>query len=219
MLCSSCAEILPDDAHFCLKCGQSVERTVVSSGPSRKPATAARTIKPRRKPRTAIWLFLLLLMVAIWWAANSNNTAAQQLRVLATGAHAATITEKNFVVGSHSFSFYKFSVPPGAVNVFVSGQFSATGSPENEVQVYVLTDDAFVTWRNGYAINPYYDSGKVSQGAIHAALPVGAGTYYLVFNNNFSLKTPKAVQADVTLHYNTWWPDWLFHIKDKLWGT
>ncbi|HXZ14073.1 MAG TPA: hypothetical protein VEG64_16930 [Candidatus Sulfotelmatobacter sp.] len=29
----------------------------------------------------------------------------------------------------------------------------------------------------------------------------GAGTYYLVFDNGFSLLTPKAVQADGTLRY------------------
>lgn len=160
-----------------------------------------------------------MVLVAIWWAATSDSTTAQQLRELATGAHTEAITEKPFSVNAHSFSSYKFTVPSGAVNVFVSGQFSATSGPGNEVEVYVLSDDAFVTWRNGYAISPYYDSGKVSQGAIHAMLPLGAGTYYLVFSNNFSVKTAKAVQADVTLHYNTWWPDWLFHIKDKLWGT
>jgi hypothetical protein len=206
VLCSQCAEILPDDARFCLKCGQPVDHTAASAISTTGPATT-RTAKPpraRRKPRSAIWVFLLVVLVAIWWAATSDSTTAQQLRELATGAHTEAITEKPFSVNAHSFSSYKFTVPSGAVNVFVSGQFSATSGPGNEGEVYVLSD---------------YDSGKVSQGAIHAMLPLGAGTYYLVFSNNFSVKTAKAVQADVTLHYNTWWPDWLFHIKDKLWGT
>ena len=222
MLCNKCAELLPDDARFCLKCGQAVDPTAVTQMPAAPPPTSTRTTsspRARRKPPSAIWLFLLLGLAAIWWVAASSSTTAQQFRELASGAHTEAISEKPFLVNSHSFSPYKFTVPSGAVNVFVSGPFSAASGPENEVQVYVLSDDAFVTWRNGFAISPYYDSGKVSQGVIHATLPIGAGTYYVVFNNNFSAKAAKAVQADVTLHYNTWWPDWIFHLKDKLWGT
>ncbi len=221
MLCSKCAEFLPDDARFCLQCGQAVDRTAVTAAPASKSPASKRTTQPARprKPRSPIWVFLLLLLVAIWWAASSDNTVAQQFRDLASGAHTEAITEKSFVVGPRSFSSYKFTVPSGAVNVSVSGQFNATGSPENEVQVLVLSDDAFVTWHNGFAITPYYDSGKVGQGTIRAALPTGDGAYYLVFSNNFSAKATKAVQADVTLHYNTWWPEWVFHLKDKLWST
>jgi hypothetical protein len=220
VLCSQCAEYLPDDAKFCLKCGQAVDRTKVD--PANRPVIVAGKQKPARvrdKSGIAIWLLLLVLLAIGWWIATSPAGIAPQIREIGSGAHTEAITEKIFSVNSHSFASFKFSVPAGAVNVFVGGRFSTADAAGNEVQVYVLSDDAFVTWRNGYAISPFYDSGKVLQGNIHADLPVGEGTYYLVFNNNFSVKTAKAVQAEVNLHYNTWWPDWIFHLKDKLWSA
>jgi hypothetical protein len=42
---------------------------------------------------------------------------------------------------------------------------------------------------------------KATQGTISATLPSGGGTYYLVFNNGFSIFAKKTVQAAVTLHY------------------
>ncbi len=221
MLCTNCAEILPDDARFCLKCGQTLDpataNTISGSGVVSKTGKA-NLPRAGRQSLSAIWVLVLVVLLAIGWMAAGSSNTAQQLRELLTGAHTEAITEKSFSVNAHGFSSYKFLVPPGAVNISVGGQFSATGAQANDVQVYVLSDDAFVTWRNGYAISPYYDSGKVPQGNIHATLPAGAGTYYLIFNNNFSVKAAKAVQADVTLHYNTLWPEWMFHLKDKLWG-
>jgi hypothetical protein len=220
VLCSQCAEYLPDDAKFCLKCGQAVDRT--KADVVRRPAAVAAKEKPARA-RIYSGMALLLLMVlafllAAWWTSTSSSTLAQQIREVASGAHTEAITERTLTVGSHSYSSFKFSVPAGAVNVIVSGQFTTKDAAGSEIQAYVLSDEAFVTWRNGYAISPYYDSGKVLQGNIRAELPIGEGTYYFVFNNNFSPKAAKTVQAEVNLRYNTWWPDWIFHLKDKLWG-
>jgi hypothetical protein len=220
VLCSQCAEYLPDDAKFCLKCGQAVDRT--KAGAVHRPAVVAAKEKPapalRQSGTALLLLMVLVLLLAAWWMSTSSGTIAQQIREIASGAHTEAITEKTLTVGPHSFSSFKFSVPSGAVNVIVSGQFTTKGVAGNEIQAYVLSDDAFVTWRNGYAISPYYDSGKVLQGNIRAELPVGEGTYYFVFNNNFSPKAAKTVQAEVNLRYNTWWPDWIFHLKDRLWG-
>lgn len=218
MLCDKCLEYLPDDAKFCLKCGQAVGVVKVEAIPVNKPFVVHKEKLPqaRNNSTIAILVILLLLLAGVWWAATSAQSFAQRTREVVSGAHTEGITEKTIAVNSHSFSSYKFSVPAGAVNVLVNGQFSTKDGDGNEVQVYVLSDEAFVTWRNGFAISPYYDSGKVLQGNIRADLPIGEGTYYLVFNNNFSVKAAKTVQAEVSLRYNTWWPDWLFHIKEKL---
>jgi hypothetical protein len=221
VLCNKCFEYLPDDAKFCLKCGQAVGSVKVDAIPVSKPFVVHKEKLPqaRNNSSIAIVVILLLLLAGGWWIATSTQPFAQRTREIASGAHTEAVTEKTLSVSAHSFSSYKFSVPAGAVNVMVGGQFASKDGAENEVQVYVLSDEAFVTWRNGFAISPYYDSGKVVQGSIQAELPIGEGTYYLVFNNNFSVKTAKTVQADVSLHYNTWWPDWLFHLKDKLWSA
>ncbi len=58
---------------------------------------------------------------------------------------------------------------------------------------------AFTAFRR--STDTYYNSGRATQKSVHATLPSGTGTYYLVFNNNFSLVSPKAIQASVTLRY------------------
>jgi hypothetical protein len=42
------------------------------------------------------------------------------------------------------------------------------------------------------------DPNNRSRGANRVSLPSDAGTYYLVFNNKFSLVSPKAVQDNLT---------------------
>jgi hypothetical protein len=155
------------------------------------------------------------VLLGILWVASSNHPVAQQLREYA-GSHTEGVGETVFLVKPRTLSSYKFTVPPGAANVVVSGQFSAAGGSENDVQVYVLTDDNFVTLRSGYAAGTYYDSGRVAQSNINVALPFGGGAYYLVFDNRFSLQTPKTVHAVVTLHYNNWWPEILLRLREKI---
>jgi hypothetical protein len=47
----------------------------------------------------------------------------------------------------------------------------------------VLTDTAFVVWRDGYATGSFYESGRTAGGTISANLPPGEGRYCLVFSN------------------------------------
>ncbi len=207
--CSNCGARLPDGSQFCLKCGEVVNAATNSTAAATGAAKTARAArKPARypKPRIAIWFAVLVLLLVAWWVS------------FAAIPHTETITETPFSVNSHSLSSYRFTVPPGATNVVVSGQFSATGGSANDVEVFVLTDDAFAAWQGGYSTNMYYDSGRVTQSSINAALPPGAGTYYLVFNNKFSLRAAKAVEAVATLRYSRWWPDFLLHLKEKLWS-
>ncbi len=42
---------------------------------------------------------------------------------------------------------------------------------------------------------------KVTVGDLDVSLPNGAGVYYLIFDNSFSLLSPKAVSQNITLSY------------------
>ena len=208
MRCSKCGKILRDDAHFCMDCGQ----TVAARRPAAIPDTARSA--PAR-PRIAIWILACLVGLGIWWAASSDRAELQRLReTYVAPPHAETLSENAFSIHARGFVSNKFTIPSGASNVVVTGQFRVKGNAGDEIEVYVLSDEAFVTWRNGYSTSTYYDSGKVLQGHLQAALPDDAGTYYLVFSNLVSARTARAVQADVTLQYRRWGPDWLYRMKD-----
>lgn len=224
MFCSKCATKLSPGSHFCLRCGEpSTDNASASNSvpvfESVPESVGSSLPRPRPRPRFAAWILIALLLAMVAWIATSDHPVAGQLRDLATNAHSETIVEATVPVPSHNFAYYKFTVPPGAYNVVVNGTFTAAGNAgggaSNDVQVSILTDAAFVTWRSGFSSNTFYDSGRITQGDIEAELPSGAGAYYLVFDNKFSLRAGKSVQSSVSVRYRRWWPAWLQSLKEE----
>lgn len=111
------------------------------------------------------------------------------------------IGEPAFTVPAHSAKQYKFVVPAGASAVSLEGHFAATGGLRNSIEVWVMNDDQFVNWTNRHPVNVIYNSQKVTQGTVKVTLPPDGGTYHVVFNNEFSVLTPKAVEASFVLKY------------------
>jgi hypothetical protein len=112
-----------------------------------------------------------------------------------------TITNTAFTVKAGSSEFFEFSVPANTTSVFVDGHFAATGGAGNDIEVYVLNSDEWVNFQNHHPTPTFYNSQRTTQDSIGGSLPPGVGTYYLIFNNGFSLLTPKAVEASAVLHY------------------
>jgi len=236
--CSGCGETLPDGAIFCPKCGKPVSSPAKASAARSDtvvevlPPETPRSRRPRR--RVLLWLLLALLLAAIAWVVASDNPFAQGIQEIAGWKHDQTILENPFSVSAHSFRYYKFSLPEGSLNVAIVGQFTAASDasaanrrekekekekdPDNAIEVYVLSEPAFTVWQNGYATSSVYESGRVTQGAMQAELPAGAGIYYLVFNNKFAPVTPKAIHATVLLRYKSWLPEWFRRMKDRFWN-
>lgn len=202
MFCNRCGAELPDGSQFCSKCGQSLTGTTKPETSAFKAGRAA-----RRRPFLTIVLVglgVILLLVLARMLVHRNSTPL--LRQMATAQvtpqpREEAITNTAFFVKAGTYQPFKFSVPPGATSVWVDGHFSAAGGSGNDIDVYLLGEDAFANWQNGHQASTYYNSGRATQNSIKATLPPGAGTYYLVFNNKFSLFTDKEVQASATLHY------------------
>lgn len=186
-------------------------------------------VQPARaghRPPVVLVGLVLVLGGLVGWIAFSDNPAVQELREDVTGARAQTIIETPFILKPHAFSYYEFTVPPGAVDVKVTGDFKAAGvrsnnrdkDTDNNIEVYVLTDTAFVAWRDGYSTGSYYESGKTASSTISATLPSGAGHYYLVFSNNFSPLTARNIHATVLLRYRALLSESLGRVREKLWS-
>jgi ribosomal protein L40E len=238
LACSKCGAELPDGVEACAQCGKPVSMPAKNEAATEIPVEIIPPLPPPRrrlKRHVVLWAVLVLLVAAIVWVIASENPYAQGIQELVGWKHDQTILDTPFSVGPHTFRYYKFSLPEGSVNVAIVGQFTVSGESgkstgnnataaaaekgrndsEDQIEVYVLNEAAFPVWQNGYATSSVYESGRVSEGKVQAEIPAGAGIYYLVFNNKFSTRTAKNINADVLLRYKSWMPESLRKMKER----
>lgn len=112
------------------------------------------------------------------------------------------IADKDIIVDG------QFVVPAGQssikqVTVFnkhakLVGSFAAAGG-NDDIKVMVLNTEAYALWQKGNAVFTQYNSGKISTDEFKVKL--SRGTYYLIFDNTFSMFTSKTVAAHIYLKH------------------
>lgn len=235
--CSGCGAKLADGALFCSRCGKSVSSPAKkkTTSPDSNPPVDAKSSGPpaagsasRYNRRVIPWVIALGLLLAVFWAATSDNFLAQGMQEFAGWKHDQGIVDNPFSVGAHNFRYYKFALPQGSMHVSIVGQFSVSNAPkassqsgsqsDDNVEVYVMSEAAFVAWQTGYATSNVYESGRVSHGSLQADLPSGAGIYYLIFSNKFATGAAKQINADVMLRYKNWMPESFRRMSERFWN-
>lgn len=203
--CPKCNSEQSDTAQFCSQCAQPLALQV-------QPPARSKT-----SPLTII-LTLVGIGLAIFISIHLVRAIDQQAPPKATFAttpapapetppppppplpHTIPIVNSAATVNASSYAWYTFTVPEGATVPILTGHFTATGGGGNDLICYVIDEDGLVNFKNGHPVRTYYNSGKLTTATIRAVLP-GAGTYYLVFDNRYSLITPKAAQVLANLTY------------------
>ncbi len=227
--CVTCGTRLPPTAAFCLKCGKPAPSTGNLEALATVLAECMAFLRARRQRRILLWSFLLVLLGAVLWAATGESPAAREVQEFVHWSQAQTVVDASVSVNPRSFSAHEFTVPPGALDVTVTGEFSASpvGPPhgkgkesgkdaDNGIEAYVLTNPAFAVWSTGYSTATIYQSNSTTGDVIDASLP-GAGVYDLVFSNRTS-PYPKTVHATVLLRYKSGWPNAILRLKERLWN-
>jgi hypothetical protein len=227
MFCNECGSQVPDGSKFCQQCGKgtipnsaggtsSGGAQAVQMSPVPQPTAV---VAQKRSSATRSVLLLVLIGLVGWliygFASNSSPNRNSQSASIIPAIQQPVIqpvtiplSEKAFTIGSGKYLYFKFTIPPQSSEVHMQGRFEASGGSGNDVEVVVVTEDAFTNWQNHHSVPTYYNSGRVTVGSVDARLPSTIGnpgepaTYYLIFNNAFSVFSNKAVSADITLHYN-----------------
>lgn len=220
MLCRECNQVLPDGAQVCSDCG------ALTNAPAVTEIARAGRSKPN-KPQIFIYAAIAILLLLVAAATVfQDEPLMQDVRDRIGSSQQRTLGDSVFALTPGGFSFFKFAIPTGASNVSVRGDFNVSpvvtpgknraGSPDDAaVEAFVLTEAAFVVWRQGYSAGSEYDSGLRTPGIINAQLPSESGIYYLVFSNRSSSRTARTVRANILLSYKSWLPDGLLAIKDR----
>jgi hypothetical protein len=108
--------------------------------------------------------------------------------LLAICAHAQrVVSEKAISVKAGGYESFRYDLTE---TTRIWGKFRATGG-KNDIECYIVDEDGFENLRNGNQFRRFYESGRVTVATFDVT--VNKGVYYLVFNNSWSVMTPKAV--------------------------
>ncbi len=213
MFCPKCGTETLDDSQFCRKCGQGLAVVASATGagaavaPARISQAQPQETKVQRKlVRTPFAIAGVLLFLFIVYGYNASqrtnpNPNTNPIDRIVKQQHTTTLSNPQLLVNPLNFAYFKLDVPAGASSVLVHGDFTASGGLGNDIEVFLLPESDFVNWQNGHNAKTFYNSGKVTIGTINVNLPTNAGTYYLVFNNKYSLLARKSVRVDAALTY------------------
>lgn len=208
MFCRFCGSTLPADSSFCHSCGNALTLApspLTAAGPS---VSRVKPASSKTKSPAGVGSFIIgaLLIAGVLWCAmnkpDSGSSRTSTSRQLVAQPRTEVLSNAEFALSATQYHYVRFEVPQNASAVRVEGTFSARGGAGNDVEAYIFSNDDFVNWQNRHPVHTFYNSGRVTQGTLEVTLPPIAGTYYLVFNNNFSLLSAKTVQTSIRLRFN-----------------
>jgi len=147
-------------------------------------------------------------IVVIGWVALSTsrnvNSAASESHapsVIVT-PHAEVIASGPITVGAGKVFYYRIPTTDFR-DIRVKGHFLALGGQGNDIEAVLAEEKEFGKWMDGQPCKVYYQSGRTTSGDIDVKLPPLNGTYYLAFNNRFSVLSAKTINADIHMDYST----------------
>lgn len=201
MFCAKCGTEIIEEHSFCGKCG--TPATDFAKALSEAPKK--RAIGPIGYSALALLAFLIVMFFIAQSQKTPNSSSdpaveMARLKVPIIRHESQVLLSGSHVVQPQQYVTYTISISPEMRNARLSGRFTATGGAGNDLQALITDEDGLMNFKNGHQAKVYYESGKVTADSFDVRLE--PGTYYLVFNNGFSLVSNKAYDADVKLDFD-----------------
>ncbi len=206
ILCSKCGTSNDDESIYCGACGAPLRSGSASLLPPELAPKQMTSVPPVQRPQIpkgtrnkviaadAVILIIVVIAVALFSYRGVAPTTVQ--------SQSLNIVNGSLNLDKGGYVYYMFTVPGGATDSQVKGNFTVATGGGDGIQVYIMNNENLFIWANSPAsahVSTYYQSGKVTLGSINARL--SPGTYYLIFDNTFS-NSSKVVQTNVSLVYN-----------------
>ena len=157
----------------------------------------------KRLAFTAVPVLALVILAALAGCGqNSYYTPPGANQGVATPtlvSRSSNLVNGTITVQASNYYRQQFSVTSAMQNATVSGSFRASGGSGNDIKVLILDSTAFINWANGHAVSTYYSSGQLTTTSFNTPLP--AGSYYLIFDNTFSVLSSKQVNTQGNLQW------------------
>jgi len=216
MFCPKCGKEIPEHSTFCLHCGNKI--AIAQAAPLPEPE--ASSPKYSLKGFIVAALIIAVVILGVAFVANQNKyhspPPSSEPSVQAASAFIPTptptpeptpywvpasirITKEAFALGPGQYYYFPVKVDDQWRKVRLQGRFRAEGGGGNDVYACLTDEDGLENFKNHHQYSVWYESGKITVGAIDREL--GPGNYYLIFSNTFSVFAHKAVTADIQLHY------------------
>lgn len=204
MFCHNCGTEIVEGHSFCGKCGKAVDDWLKDAMKPPKAGSSAGA----KIVAGILWGFIGIVAIAVMlsFVAEKANTpsssasAAPRVRIPIVRHETQALISGSHIVQPQHYVTYPITIAPAMHNARLSGHFTATGGYGNDLQALITDEDGLVNFKNGHQAKVYYQSGKVTADSFDVRL--APGTYYLVFNNVFSLMSNKAYDADVKLDFD-----------------
>jgi hypothetical protein len=175
-----------------------------ATNPTSPVVEPPKTAKRGAGKTLAIVLFVIIGAIAalVFIARSSMQKASEPYApsVIAT-KHTEKIGTGQFVVAAGKVFYYR--IPINDVrDIRIVGHFLALGGQGNDIDVVLADETNFGLWMDRQPAKVYYQSGRATSGDIDVKLSPMNATYYLCFDNRFSVISAKTVNADLTLYYS-----------------
>jgi len=191
MFCPHCGNEIPNESRYCLACGKSPAAAIRIAKPiGRRELVEAEESKNRSHAARNVLIGFVLLF-ALYMLISKGGTSSMGI-----GRRDALISG-SVIVKAGTIYFVKFTVDGSAR---VVGRFETTGGPGNDIQAVIASSDEFENWQNGHQARVLFQTEKTTVATVD--VPINQpGTYYLAFNNKFSVQSDKTVTGNIVLHH------------------